>query len=203
MWIASPGVASTFADAAVAEAAGQDSHDILIGSSRADTISAGHGWDYVEGGVGSDLIDGGMGEDVILAGDGNDTVYADEQAVASSEDETVIAGVANTRRPRGDEHAAARHDADRALIVPRLLHDLSRRRRPRGLFIGTQRRRGRVRGVDFAPGPTMIDIVAQLRHRRGLGHTGLLHPRQSEATGKTLRAPPGFVLARDFGRPSA
>jgi Ca2+-binding RTX toxin-like protein len=120
IWIANPDVASTFIDGTGTVAVGelntwvgadgrivQGSDDILIGGNRADTIKAGQGWDYVEGGAGNDLIDGGMGNDVILAGDGNDTVYADEQDAASSEEETIINGAANLRRPQGDDYVDA------------------------------------------------------------------------------------------------
>jgi hypothetical protein len=75
LWIANPDIASTFIDASGSSGMGlietrwlevdgtiaDGSDDILIGSSLADTIKAGLGWDYVEGGAGNDWVDGGKG----------------------------------------------------------------------------------------------------------------------------------------------
>lgn len=53
---------------------GNDSSNIIVGTSNGDIINAGGGADLVMSGGGNDVINGGAGSDIIDGGSGNDTI---------------------------------------------------------------------------------------------------------------------------------
>ncbi|MCO6451482.1 MAG: hypothetical protein J5I90_11905 [Caldilineales bacterium] len=65
---------------------GNNSNNLIIGGSGADTLDGSAGDDCIIGAGGNDTILGGDGADVIFGNGGNDTIYGDRQYIGSYND---------------------------------------------------------------------------------------------------------------------
>ncbi|WP_416394879.1 Ig-like domain-containing protein [Allohahella sp. A8] len=104
----------------MADINGSDHSDLIIGTSRSDTINGDDGNDLIFSGSGDDIVDGGAGNDIIFSGNGDDTVVGgsgNDLISGGNGDDDLAGGDGNDALfgGRGDDYLAG-GDGDDALF---------------------------------------------------------------------------------------